>query len=136
MPGKAFFDTNVLIYAFSVGDHRRNTALELLMTGGTVGIQSLNEFANIATRKMKAPWPETLLWLERIRKLCDPPVPLTLEVHYRGLQIAQALGYRLYDSLLLAAALESSCTVFYSENMQNGHQIADLTIRNPFTRRR
>ena len=135
MPDKAFLDTNVLIYAFSVGDLRRDTALDLLMAGGMVGIQSLNEFANIATRKMKASWPETLLWLERIRKLCDPPVPLTLEVHYRGLQIAQALGYRLYDSLLIATALETSCTVFYSEDLHHGQKIAGLTIRNPFRQR-
>jgi predicted nucleic acid-binding protein len=43
--------------------------------------------------------------------------------------------YRLayWDSLILAAALESSCTLLYSEDLQDGQRIEDhLTIINPF----
>ena len=102
----------------------------------SISVQSLNEFASIATRKMKAPWPEAILWLSIILQLCPPPVQMTTALHLQGIQIAQTCGYRLYDSLLLAAAIEASCTVFYSEDMQHGHTIGDLTIRNPFKPRR
>ncbi len=57
---------------------------------------------------------------------------MTLNVHRRGLRIAQASGYHIYGSLMLAAALEASCTVFYSEDMHHGQTIDTLTIRNPF----
>jgi len=132
---KAFFDTNILIYAFSDGDSRQSIALDLLLAGGTVGVQALNEFANVVTRKMKIPWTDALMWLDAIRKLCPPPVPLNMEIHHRGLQITQACGYHIYDSLMLAAALESSCTIFYSEDMHDGQIIDTLTIKNPFHRR-
>ena len=39
-----------------------------------------------------------------------------------------------YDSLLLAAALEASCTVFYSEDMHDGQTIGGMTIQNPFVK--
>jgi len=133
MPDKAFFDTNILIYAFSVGDPRRSLALDLLLAGGTVSVQTLNEFVNVVRGKMKVDWLEVLVWLDTVTKLCPPPIPVTLAVHHRGLEIAQACGYHIYDSLMLAAALEASCTVFYSEDMQDGHAIDGLTIRNPFT---
>ena len=133
MPVKPFFDTNVLIYAFSAADPRRPIALDLLLAGGTVGVQTLNEFVNVATRKLKTPWPEAMLWLETVEKLCPPAIPMTLSVHRRGLRIAEDYGYHLYDSLMLAAALEASCTIFYSEDMHDGQAVESLTIRNPFS---
>lgn len=132
MPAKAFLDTNILIYAFSDRDFRQNIALDLLQAGGVVGVETLNEFVNVVTRKLKTPWPEAMLWLETIEGLCPPAIPMTLSVHHRGLQIAQAHGYPLYDSLMLATAMEASCTVFYSEDMHHGHVVEDLAIRNPF----
>lgn len=133
---RAFFDTNILIYAFSNGDSRQNTALSLLLAGGIVSIQSLNEFASVSSGKLRKPWSEVVSRLGTIQQLCDPPIPMTLAVHHRGLQIAQVSGYHLYDSLLLAAAIEASCTIFYSEDMQDGHMIDTLTIQNPFRRKK
>jgi predicted nucleic acid-binding protein len=37
-----------------------------------------------------------------------------------------------YDALIVAAATEAGCDILYSEDMQHGRAIADLTIRNPF----
>ena len=133
---RAFFDTNVLVYAFSAGDSRQSVALGLLLSGGAVSIQTLNEFVNVITGKMKTPWLETLLSLDTVRQLCLPPIPTTLAIHHRGLHIAQATGYHIYDSLMLAAAIEGGCTVFYSEDMDDGHVIDTLTIRNPFGRKK
>ena len=132
MPDRAFFDTNILIYAFSDGDPRQNTALDLLLAGGTIGVQTLNEFARVVAGKLGTPWADAIQKLQTIQQLCPPPVPLTLGIHRRGLQIAQAQGYHINDALMLAAALEASCTVFYSEDMHDGHVIGGMTIRNPF----
>jgi predicted nucleic acid-binding protein len=132
MPAKAFLDTNILIYAFSSKDSKKRVAEELIIAGGTVGIQTLNEFVNVARGKMEASWPTVLDWLRIVEKLCPPPIPLTVSVHRQGLKIAQASGYHIYDSLMLAAALEASCTIFYSEDMHDGQAIGSLAIRNPF----
>lgn len=41
--------------------------------------------------------------------------------------------YSYYDSLIIAAALEQSCTILYSEDMQNEQIIEHHTlILNPF----
>jgi predicted nucleic acid-binding protein len=132
MPDRAFFDTNILVYAFSTNDLRQNIALDLLLAGGIVGVQTLNEFISVVTGKLKTPWPEAMMWLTTIQELCPVPVPVTLSVHREGLRIARGYGYHIYDALMLAAALEVSCTVFYSEDMRDGQVIANLTIRNPF----
>ena len=43
--------------------------------------------------------------------------------------------YSYYDSLILASAVESRCTVLYSEDMQHGQVIEKkLKIVNPFYR--
>jgi predicted nucleic acid-binding protein len=135
MPDKAFLDTNVLVYAFSSNDPRKAVADELLVQGCSIGVQTLNEFINVQRGKLKRPWGEVTYWLKIIQRLCPPAVPMTLPLHYMGLEIAQRYGYRIHDSTMLAAALEASCTVFYSEDMQDGQTIGDLTICNPFTRR-
>lgn len=132
MPDRAFFDTNILVYAFSGGDRRQATALKLLLSGGTVGVQTLNEFVNVATQKLRTPWPEAVLWLQTIQQLCPSAIPVTMSVHHEALRIAQTCGYHIYDALMLAAAREASCTVFYSEDMQHGHTLDGLRIQNPF----
>ena len=129
---RPFFDTNVVAYAFNTGDRRQKIALDLLLRGGTVGVQTLNEFVSVVISKLKRPLSDAINWLETINALCPDPVPLTIAVHRRGLQIAQSHGYHIYDSLMLPAALEASCTIFYSEDLHHGQQLADLTIRNPF----
>ena len=41
-------------------------------------------------------------------------------------------GFSFYDSLIVAAALEAGCTRLYSEDLQHGQRIQNLTIENPF----
>jgi len=132
MPVRAFLDTSILVYAFSLNDPRKRTAEELILSGATVGIQTLNEFVNVERNKAREKWSVILHRLRIIEELCPPPVPLTRSVHLRGLAIAETHGYHVYDSMMLSAALEADCTVFYSEDLHDGHAIENLTIRNPF----
>lgn len=135
MPDKVFFDTTILIYAISdisEGDARAEMAESLLSAGGFLSVQVLNEFAAVAKRKLKMSWPEIAEALDAARALCGPVIPLTIETHEAALRIAARYGYQIYDSLILAAALEAGCTVLYSEDMQDGQKIDSLTIRNPF----
>lgn len=129
---KAFFETNVLIYAFAKDDPRSQVAERLLAGGGVVGVQMLNEFVSIALRKLSMNWNEALEALSAIRLLCAPPAPLTLATHDMALQIARQHRYNIYDALVIAAALESSCSTLYSEDMHDGQMIDGLTIHNPF----
>lgn len=133
MSGKAFFDTNVLIYAIAQNDPRGPRAEALLANGGLVGVQVLNEFVSVARRKLRMSWKDVAEALVAIRILCPWPVPITISTHERALRIAEDHGYEIYDALVVAAALESGCATLYSEDLQDGQLInRKMTIRNPF----
>jgi predicted nucleic acid-binding protein len=135
MPGKAFLDTNVLIYAVTQNDARSARAEELLASGGVVSVQILNEFTAVARRKLLMPWVEVEEAVEAFLVLCPSPVPVTLEIHEAARAIAEKLGCNIYDALVVAAALEAGCTTLYSEDFQDGQVIeGKLTVRNPFGR--
>ena len=133
MSARAFLDTNVFVYAIVQDDPRSHEAENLIAEGGTVSVQVLSEFAAVARRKTKMPWDELRFAIENIESLCPNPRPITIDTHKEALIIAEKYGYKIYDALILASALEARCTILYSEDMQDG-QVIDktLTIRNPF----
>jgi predicted nucleic acid-binding protein len=133
MPAKAFFDTNVLIYAVGHNDPRSAQAEELLASGGVVSVQILNEFASVACRKILMSWSDVTEALDAFRVLCPSPLPITIEMHEAALKIAEKHGYKIYDALVVSAALEAGCATLYSEDLHDGQTIdGQLTIRNPF----
>ena len=130
--GRPFFDTNVLIYAFARNDPRASVAELLLAQGGTVGVQNLNEFAAVASRKMKMPWRDIQQALGTIRTLCPSPVPVTVKIHEAAVEIATRYHYQIYDALVIAAASAASCPILYSEDLQPQQAIGGVTVQNPF----
>ena len=135
MPAKAFFDTNVLLYAVAENDPRSAQAEELLAAGGVLSVQTLNEFVSVARRKILMSWSDVTEALDAFRVLCPSPLPITMEIHEAALKIADKHVYNIYDALVIAAALEAGCATLYSEDLHDGQTIdGQLTIRNPFAR--
>ena len=135
MSGRAFFDTNVLIYSLGAKDQRGRRAEQLLLEGGVVSVQVLNEFSDVARRKILMSWEEVREALRVIQVFCPDPVPITMDTHEHALIIAEGRDIRIYDALILASALATKCTTLYTEDLQDGHVIdRRLTIRNPFSR--
>ena len=128
-----FFDTNVLVYFGEQGTIKSAKSGALLVAGGLVSVQVLNEFANVARRKNKLGWDQIGETLELIRELVDV-VPLTVETHDAALRLASRHNFHFYDSLVVASALLSGCDTLYSEDMHAGLVVENrLTIVNPFT---
>ncbi len=50
-----------------------------------------------------------------------------------ALDLAATTGYSLYDSLIISAALKAGCDTLYTEDLQDGQPIRNLTILNPFS---
>jgi predicted nucleic acid-binding protein len=137
MTAKAFFDTNVLVYALvnragSILDPRTEMAEERLSHGGVVSVQVLNEFADVASWKLRMGWDAVEEYLEAINALCGRAIPLTTEIHTGAIDISRRYGFRIYDALILAAAIQAGCTIVYTEDMQHGQTIDNVTIVNPF----
>ena len=131
MRDRIFLDTNVLVYALLDEGTKQQIALELLQTGGVISTQVLNEFAQVARKKAKLEWQEITELSNAIQSLTEI-VSLDLAIHNRALTIAVSYGYSFYDSLIVAAALESGCNLLFSEDMQDGQRIESLMINNPF----
>jgi predicted nucleic acid-binding protein len=132
MTPRVFFDTNVLLYFFSEEGYRTEVAERLLVQGGVVSVQVLNELVSAARKKLKMNWDEVRVARDKTLFFCPNPLPLTEETHFLAVDISARFGYRIYDSLILAAAQQAGCTTVYSEDMQHGQAIGSLTIVNPF----
>lgn len=133
MTEPCFLDSNVLIYAALVPDRRSDAARALLVQRHTISVQVLNEFADVARRRLQRPWDEIEQALADIRTLCASVLPITMATHESALKIAARIGYQFYDALILASALEVGCTTLYSEDLPDGQRIEGrLVIRNPF----
>jgi len=133
MNARVFFDTNVLIYGMGTKDPRTRRAEQLLSGGGLISAQVLNEFTDVACRKVRMSWDDVKQALRVIQLFCPDPVPITVDTHEHALIIAERHDIRIYDALILASALATNCTTLYTEDLQDGQVIEGrLTIRNPF----
>ncbi|HHD63301.1 MAG TPA: PIN domain-containing protein [Desulfobulbaceae bacterium] len=140
MQGKFFLDTNIFVYSFDdTAKDKQQQARELIKEGlksgnGHISFQVIQEFFNVATKKFAVPMP-----LLSSKEYLDK-VFMQLEVVYPdgeyvkiGLDIAATTGYSFYDSLIISTALKADCETLYTEDLQNGQKIRNLTLVNPFT---
>ena len=134
-----FIDTNVFIYLFDeTNDRKRTIADRIVKTAletrtARISHQVVQETLNVVTRKL--PSPMTAENAQRF--LVQVLAPLwqimpNIALYRRGLDVQARYGFSFYDSLIIAAALESGCTRLYSEDLQHGQQIEGLNIENPF----
>jgi len=127
-----FIDTNVLLYLLSGDESKADRAEKELARGGVLSVQVLNEFASVASRKLKMPIVEIREVLGTVRTLCKV-VPVAEETHDLGLGLAERYGISVFDSMVIAAALLARCKTLLSEDLQDG-QVFEKTLRvqNPF----
>jgi predicted nucleic acid-binding protein len=128
----SFLDTNVLVYLASHDAEKAERAEALVREGGEISVQVLNEFANVARRKMRLSWRETRDLLGLVRGLLVVH-PLNVETHDTGVMLAERYGLSTFDAMIVASALLAECEVLWSEDMQDGMLLeARLRVRNPF----
>lgn len=137
MTGKEFLDTNILIYALvrrvsSTRDRRTEIAEQILSAGGVISTQVLAEFTDAVSRKHGKSLQMIREMLEVIEATCEPAIPLTADMHRTALGISERYAFRIYDSLILAAAQKARCSTLFTEDMQHGQVIDGVRIVNPF----
>jgi len=127
-----FLDSNVLIYAFTT-DGRAAVAQALLQTRPVISVQVLNEFANVARRKLGMDWQEVGAAISDVRVLCPTVLALDLATHDEALRVAERYGYSIFDALIVGSALQAGSDTLWSEDMHDGMVIdGRLRISNPF----
>jgi predicted nucleic acid-binding protein len=139
MSGRFFLDTNIFAYTFDVQvPAKAKRAAQLIRraadTGeGIVSYQVVQEFFNVALRRFSQP----MSMAEAEQYLITVFRPLlavhsSAAIYVEALRLAGTYRFAWYDSLILAAALESQCKTLYSEDFQHGREIESVRIENPF----
>ena len=139
MSGKAFFlDTNIFIYTFDhTATRKQEIATELLEDAirgkGCISYQVIQEFLNVASRRLSPPLTETQSQ-QYLKTVLAPLCEFYPDSDFfrRGLDIKERWRFSWYDSLIITAALECGCETLYSEDLQHKQKIESLTVINPF----
>ena len=131
-----FVDTNVLVYAAEEKtplSRKTQIARELLLLPHVhFSVQVLNEFVATARRpkKLNLSRESEYRWLQGW--LLRPIAPLTTETFLRALAIHTRYQLSHWDSLIIASAKETGCTIVYSEDMAHEQTYDGVQVLNPF----
>jgi predicted nucleic acid-binding protein len=128
---KAFFDSNILVYAYST-DKKRDRAAEVIALGGVINVQVLNEFANVLRNKQKISWLLIEAALVTVNSLFEEVRPLTQKIHTTAIPLARDHNINFYDALIIAAAQDAGCDLLFSEDLQHRRVFGRLEVYNPF----
>lgn len=92
--------------------------------------QVLQEYVNVALRKLRLPVP---LIRERLSLYARfDLVSATPEIIEGALALHALHGTSFYDALIVQAAIASGCTALLTEDMQHGAVIGGVKLVNPF----
>ena len=139
MNGRYFLDTNVFVYSFDPVETAKATRARELIDGatssgiGVISTQVMQEFVSVALRKFSVPL-SLQDCREYLRRVMWPLCRVTpdVELFDRALDVHGATGFSFYDSLIVAAAVQSSCATLLSEDLQSDRTIQGVRIQNPF----
>lgn len=137
MRGKAFFDTNLLIYADDPADPvKQSIAREIILDSlrheqGVLSTQVLLEYSAGLVRHLGL---SPAFAAERVRFTAGfECVALSTDVVSRALDIMSRHSFSIWDAAIISAAVKGGCQLLFSEDMQHGFRLDGTTIVNPFT---
>lgn len=135
---KIFLDTNIIIYAYDVSAEPKHKIAKDLMIDlwesglGVISTQVLQEFYVNVTQKIQAPL-EMNLAKSIIEDLLTWDVVINDGESLLGavdIQIKYKTNF--WDSLIIQAASQGGAKFLYTEDFQDGQNIEDVRIKNPF----
>jgi predicted nucleic acid-binding protein len=133
---RAFFDTNVIVYAHDRRDGlKQGRALALMETHIAAGsfVLSTQVMIEAYNALQRAALLKRDLALKIVESLADEHVvPTDAALVLRGLRLSQRHQLSHWDGLIVQAALDAGCEALYSEDMQAGMRFSDLEVVNPF----
>lgn len=136
MATRSFVDTNVLIYAEASDEPQKQRAALALLKSlyeenlGVLSTQVLQEYCNVALRKLKLPAQYVRSQLDLYEQF--EVVQVTPSIIRAGLDLHQTRSVSFFDAIILASAHASGCNVIWTEDMNAGEMVNGVSIMNPF----
>ena len=126
-------DTNILIYLYdNVNGDKRSIAKNIISEDPNISAQVISEYLNTLKRLLKLPKQELLIKAARLFADCNI-TPITSNTLFLASELTDKYQFQLFDSIIVASALESRCDILYSEDMHHGLIVNNkLSIVNPF----
>jgi predicted nucleic acid-binding protein len=133
MSDRIFVDTNVLVYSIANDRQKRTIAERVLLDNEiVVSPQVINEFVSVTLRKRILPKEQVISYATKFMEVFEVTA-MTQQTIIAALDVMTRYQFSYWDSLIVAAALESRCPYLYTEDLQDGQEIEGfLTINNPF----
>jgi len=126
-------DTNILLYCHSNDEpDKQGIAVGLFALYPIISTQVLSEYINVVKRKLKLPKNEIMdVCLQNIELCLLQPISITTLRYARNL--IDCYDFQLFDSIIVASALEANCHILYSEDLHHGLIVENrMEIINPF----
>ena len=134
----AFFDTNIIVYAYDSMAGVKQTRSASLIEQHTrecsffVSTQVLQEsYVNLVRKRFLEP-ALALRVIESMSMSTGRVVPADAASVLRGLQLSQRYQLSPWDGLIVQAALDAGCTTLFTEDLQAGQRFGELEVVNPF----
>jgi predicted nucleic acid-binding protein len=125
-------DTNILLYLHDKSDKRkRDIAKNILSDNPKIPAQVISEFLNVTRRQLVLSKVDIVAYCADLLKFCDI-LPISCDTLNNAAALIQKYDFQIFDSVIVAASLDAGCSVLYSEDMQHGLVVNDMTILNPF----
>ena len=131
-----FLDSNVLVYAVDARDAgKQKIAKAIVMSARdsaeyVISAQVLNEFSNVAMRKLGKTRVEVMGFAELFKAIRS--VPVKSEWTMLALEMMGLYDLQFYDALLLVAAKELGCDRFLTEDLSDGQTYSGILAVNTF----
>ena len=139
MSADYFLDTNILVYSFDKSVPEKMERAQSLISDaiegrrGIISWQVVQEFLNVARHKFENPMglEDAVSYFRSVlQPLCT--IHSDNEIFQLALSAQLETGYGFYDALIVAAAIKGKCAILFSEDLQDGREIRNTKIVNPF----
>jgi predicted nucleic acid-binding protein len=133
MTNKRFaLDTNILIYLEGNDAIKRNISENLLSYAPVIPSQVATEFLNVTRRLRNISKLQALTEAAELFSDCQI-APMQSSTINLAIKLIKKYDFQLFDSLIVALALEADCEILYTEDMQHNLLVdKKLRIINPF----
>ncbi len=138
MSDNVFVDANILLYSRDASEPEKQVIASARLDElwekhtGRLSVQVLNEYFVNVTRKLDPGLSPEEAWDDIEALSAWAPLPLDMGILTRAFAVQRRYGLSWWDSMIVAAAEASDCSVILSEDLSDGSSYFGITVENPF----